>query len=128
MKSRPEDAGPAALVRNYLQGCLLLLLAEYPTHGYDVLRQLPGLGLAHVDSGAMYRALRGLNDDGMVESRWEHSGHGPARRTYRLTGEGAEALAQWAGTVATSSIHLRAFLARHRRLAGAGALPDEGAA
>ena len=111
-----EEAGPAMLARNYLQGCLLLLLAEAPNHGYELLDQLAGLGLTHVDSGAVYRALRGLNDEGLVESHWEHSGHGPARRTYQLTDRGRDSLGTCAGNIATSSIYLRAFLARHRRL------------
>ena len=116
MKSRPDGTGPAMLARNYVQGCLLLLLAEAPTHGYELVAQLAELGMTNIDSSAVYRALRGLNDDGLVESAWEHSEHGPARRTYRVTGTGEDALARWAGTVAASSIYLRAFLARHRRL------------
>ncbi len=116
MRGERQDMGPAALARNYLQGCVLLLVAESPAHGYELLDQLSGLGLAKVDSGALYRALRGLNDDGLVESWWEKSSAGPARRTYRLTDEGAEYLGRWAQTVATSSTYLDSFLARHRQL------------
>lgn len=120
MKSGREDLGPAALARNYLQGCLLLLVAESPGHGYELLDHLPDLGLDHVDSSALYRALRRLNDQGLVESWWEESANGPARRTYRLTPEGAGFLGDTARTVAATSGHLRRFLARHRQVSWTG--------
>ena len=108
---------PAVLLpRNYVQGCLLLLLAESSTHGYDLLEQLAELGLPRADSSAVYRALRHLNRDGLVESWWEESTSGPARRCYRITDAGAANLEHWAASVAASSIVFRAFLARHGRL------------
>ena len=116
MRSRGHDVRPGALARNYLQGCVLLLVAESPAHGYELLDQLSELGLDNVDSGALYRALRSLNEDGLVESWWEKSSAGPARRTYRRTDDGAECLARWAETVAASSTFLDSFLDRHRRL------------
>ncbi|MDP9386826.1 MAG: helix-turn-helix transcriptional regulator [Actinomycetota bacterium] len=107
---------PVALPRNYLHACLLLLVTEAPTHGYDLVEQLAELGLANVDSGAVYRALRTLNADGLVESWWEESDAGPARRRYRVTAAGAEALEAWGATVAASSRSLNSFLARQRQV------------
>lgn len=111
-----EREAPVTLPRNYLQGCILLLVAELPTHGYNLLEQLAGLGFPSVDSGAVYRALRRLNAEGLVESWWEQSDAGPARRRYRLTPAGAASLLQWEASVAASSRSLNAFLDRQRRL------------
>ncbi len=102
--------------RNYLQGCLLLLIAETPAHGYDLVERLCELGLPDVDSAAVYRALRTLDDDGLLESWWEGSGSGPARRRYRLSPAGAATLEAWAATVHNSASCLSAFLVRHRQL------------
>lgn len=125
MRSRSQDTGPATLARNYLQACLLLLVAERPGHGYELLDKLAELGLADVDPGALYRALRRLNDNGLVESRWEEGTRGPARRTYLLTEEGAECLARWSGEVAASSTYLHFFLVRHRQLPAWGGAADQ---
>jgi PadR family transcriptional regulator PadR len=107
---------PVAAPGNYLYGCLLLLLSESPSYGYGLASRLSELGLAKVDSGKVYRALRRLNADGLLESWWE-PGAGPARRAYAVTPAGAEYLEACASTVAASSRSLGDFLARQRRIA-----------
>ena len=102
--------------RTYLHGCLLLLIAESPSHGYDLVERLPEFGLPNIDSAGVYRALRTLNDDGLVESWWEESGTGPVRRRYRISESGAATLEAWAETVGTSASALHSFLDRHQQL------------
>lgn len=108
--------GPVVAPGDYLYGCLLLLLAESPNYGYGLAAKLDELGIAKVDSGKVYRALRWLNTEGLVESWWE-PGAGPARRRYAVTPAGTDYLAACASTVAASSRSLGDFLARQRRLA-----------
>ena len=43
--------------KRFLQPCLLLLIAESPAHGYDLLERLTEFGLER-DPGGLYRALR----------------------------------------------------------------------
>lgn len=117
MTARKTQQGPVAAPGDYLYGCLLLLLAESPSYGYGLTTRLSELGLANVDSGKVYRALRRLNADGLLESWWE-PGAGPARRSYAVTHAGVEYLEECASTVAASSRALGDFLARQRRLAG----------
>ena len=90
MKGRSTEEPQGGLPRNYLRASLLLLIAETPAHGYDLLEQIAQLGLRNVDPGGLYRALRVMEQDGLVASWWEHSTAGPARRSYRLTDEGVE--------------------------------------
>lgn len=116
MDTRTDVRSPVILPRNYVHGCLLLLIAERPTYGYDLLERLSELGLAHVDSAAVYRALRALNRDGLLASWWEEGQGGPVRRLYRVSRAGAASLEAWAATVGESASCLTAFLARHRQL------------
>ena len=46
--------------RNFLQPCLLLLLAERADHGYELASRLRPLHDGEGDSGGVYRALRGM--------------------------------------------------------------------
>jgi DNA-binding PadR family transcriptional regulator len=47
-------------------------------------------------SGAVYRYLREMEQDGWVVSEWDtEATAGPARRVYRLTAEGERALSWW---------------------------------
>ncbi len=43
----------------------------------------------------IYRHLRQLEEDGLVNSEWITEGTGPAKRMYSLTPEGDEFLALW---------------------------------
>lgn len=96
--SAPDRVSPWA-PSNFLRPCLLLLLAEGPSHGYDLLDQLAELGLARVDPSGLYRGLREMERQGLVRSWWEPSEEGPARRTYTLTDEGMGWLSAWSGAM-----------------------------
>ena len=79
--------------RNFLQPCLLLLLAERADHGYELASRLRPLHDGEGDSGGVYRALRGMEKHGLVRSEWRTSDVGPARRTYHITSVGLALLA-----------------------------------
>jgi poly-beta-hydroxybutyrate-responsive repressor len=98
----------------------LLLLRESPAHGYDLLVQISDLGLHGVDPGGLYRALRAMERDGHLESWWEQSDAGPARRTYRLTEDGVDWLHAWAGALRESHRYLSEYLGRYERVAEGG--------
>lgn len=82
----------ATLPRHYLKPCLLLLLAEGPSHGYELLEQVRRLGIRGAEPGGLYRYLRSMEKEELVSSWWEPSQAGPARRTYVLTDMGRTAL------------------------------------
>jgi PadR family transcriptional regulator PadR len=85
-----------ARVERFGEPALLLLLADGPTHGYELLERLPDLlGEERVDVGNVYRALRALEEEGLVVSEWQAKLPGPARRTYTITDEGRAALQAW---------------------------------
>lgn len=112
----PEEV-PVGLPRNYLRPCLLLLLAEGASHGYELLDLVSALGLDRVDPGGLYRCLRAMDEDGLVRSEWEPSMSGPARRTYALTEDGWEWLHAVAGSLAEASRALGSYRRRYQKLA-----------
>lgn len=111
-----EDV-PTGLPRNYLRPCLLLLLAEGTSHGYELLDQVAALGLDRVDPGGLYRCLRAMEEEGLVSSTWEPSAAGPARRTYELTDEGADWLHVMAGSLHDVARSLAGYRRRYLRVA-----------
>jgi DNA-binding PadR family transcriptional regulator len=70
---------------------LLLLLEGGASYGYELRRELAANDL-EIDASVLYRVLRGLERDGLVESRWMRSDAGPRRRFYRLTAKGRRQL------------------------------------
>ena len=72
---------------------LLLLLAESPSHGYQLVARLTAAGFTDARAGSLYRELRRLEDAGLVISHWEVTQtRGPARRVYKLTSAGRRSL------------------------------------
>ena len=108
-----------ARVERLVEPALLLLLAERPRHGYDLLEDIPGLvgDGTEVDLGNLYRLLRGLEAEGLVSSQWDVGAPGPARRVYTLTPAGARLLQAWATALRATGTVITTFLDRfdHRR-------------
>jgi DNA-binding PadR family transcriptional regulator len=116
-RTRPCVAGPGrALAR--LEPWLLLLLAERPAHGYELLERLDTLPEApHADRGHLYRSLRRLEGEGLVASSWQTPVSGPPRREYTLTEDGRLALNGWAAHIRRALTRLEVFLQRCDALA-----------
>lgn len=98
-------------LRGFIQPQLLLELAKQPSHGYELLETLGQAGdLASADPGNLYRILRGLEDEGLVRSKWDTNGAGPARRVYELTELGIEHLEKWVVKLHDTRTRLDDFL------------------
>lgn len=98
-----------------MRPCLLLLIAESPDHGYDLLDRIAELGFER-DPGGLYRELRSMERRGLLSSEWQHFEAGPARRRYTLTEPGRQRLLAWGPEVeATCGVPER-YVQRCRRV------------
>ena len=92
------------LLKGVLSMLLLHLLAEQESYGYEVAQRLQAAGFADVLEGTVYPALTRLEREGRLATRLVPSPSGPARKYYRLTPAGHDALkaanASWARHVA----------------------------
>jgi poly-beta-hydroxybutyrate-responsive repressor len=120
MTPSARDEAQSWLPRNFIRPCLLLLIAEEPSHGYDLLLRLGPLDLGDADLGGMYRVLRTMERSGLIRSRWEPSNAGPPRRTYRLTRKGERSLAEWTAAMEKTREALDTVLARWTALRDSG--------
>ncbi len=100
------------LLKGVLSLLLLHLLAEQESYGYEVVQRLQGAGFADVLEGTVYPALARLEREGRLASRLVASSSGPARKYYRLTAAGHEALAAGAAGWARHVASVDAVLSR----------------
>jgi len=112
----PDEWAVRARVERFHEPVLLLLLRERSRHGYELIEQLPEVSAGErIDVGNLYRFLRRLESDGIVESEWNGDLPGPAKRTYSLTPVGERLLDQWAEALQRSREDVSAFLDRYEK-------------
>jgi PadR family transcriptional regulator PadR len=80
------------LLKGVLTLLLLQLLAERESYGYEVVQRLHEAGLVGVLEGTVYPALARLEREALLDSHLVASPSGPARKYYRLTTAGQQAL------------------------------------
>jgi PadR family transcriptional regulator, regulatory protein PadR len=106
--------------RRFVRPFVLLLLAEGPSHGYELagsLKEFSPEGL-NVEPSILYRMLRQMEEEGLATSSLDDSGSGPARKVYELTSEGREALDLWASSLEGTARMLDSFRERYERTRG----------
>jgi PadR family transcriptional regulator, regulatory protein PadR len=82
----------AELRRGVLEHCVLALVRDEESYGFDIVRALTAAGNLLTSEGTIYPLLARLRRDGLVTTTWRESGSGPPRRYYRITAEGRRAL------------------------------------
>jgi PadR family transcriptional regulator, regulatory protein PadR len=100
-------------VPGFLQPRLLLKLAQKPSHGYELMDLLSQQEEVTPDPGNLYRILRNLEDEGLVQSSWDTDNPGPARRVYQITRQGLDYLHILALEVKDTSRRLESFLSEY---------------
>jgi PadR family transcriptional regulator PadR len=91
-----EFRGVEARPRNWLVPVILLSLREWNSYGYELMERAAAFGFEAMNPGTLYRTLRQMEKEGIVESTWETSRGGPARRMYTITDAGRAYLDFWA--------------------------------
>ena len=85
---------PKELVAASTRPLLLSLLAEGESYGYALIervRELSHEGMEWTE-GMLYPVLHRLEEEGLIESRWQEAGSGRKRKYYRLSRTGQSAL------------------------------------
>ena len=117
-QSQPKDAQPrSGKAERYIQPSLLLGLKIKSSYGYELINNIHEFGFVQGQAppGMIYRHLRGLEADGLVHSKWQTEGTGPARRMYHLTPEGDEALSLWIDFMQKQADNLVSFIKQYNK-------------
>lgn len=95
-EKQESKRGPEVKPRNWLVPVILLTLREWNSYGYELMERSTAFGFEAMNPGTLYRTLRQMEKEGIVESAWETSKGGPARRMYTITDAGEAYLDFWA--------------------------------
>jgi PadR family transcriptional regulator PadR len=105
-------------VTSFLQPCLLVMLDREPAHGYNLLNGLDEFGFTpgRNDPSLVYRALRDMEETGVVSSEWNPESLGPQRRVYQITPQGKEYLEVWISDLQRTRDEIIALLAAYEEV------------
>jgi len=85
-----------------LRPAIMAFLAQGPAHGYHLaqhLRQMKMFADQEADHTGIYRALKQMEDEGLLSSQWDLADSGPAKRVFALTDDGTACMNQWRQTL-----------------------------
>ncbi len=82
------------LLKGVLDLCLLSLISEEPSYGYEMVEKMKKKGLEPVAEGSIYPLLTRLQKNGYVEGYMVEAAGGTRRKYYRVLPAGEERLAE----------------------------------
>lgn len=82
----------AQLLKGILEGCILAIIADGETYGYEILTRLEKSGFDSLLEGTLYPVLTRLEKKGYISCRKEKSPYGPMRKYYSITQDGKKSL------------------------------------
>lgn len=81
--------------RGAIAYCVLALLRQEARYGFELVRELSSADGLVTSEGTVYPLLSRLRREGLVDTFWQESPHGPPRRYYRITKAGEAALQEF---------------------------------
>lgn len=100
MTSTPTKVWPTEWLRGMLNLCVLRIVADGPTYGYEISQRLEKAGLGEVKGGTLYPMLAKFVAAGVMVTHWQQPEAGPGRKYYQLTEHGQEvfvdSVSKWA--------------------------------
>ena len=82
-------------MRGTLEGCILKIISEKTTYGYEIMVSLKNKGFEDISEGTIYPLLMRLEKQGSVSSKLMSSPLGPKRKYYTITEAGKWYLADF---------------------------------
>lgn len=78
----------AQLLKGLLEGCILKIIAQGETYGYQITSDLNKTGFHDLNEGSVYPVLIRLEKKGLVDTETKKSSLGPRRKYFRITLKG----------------------------------------
>lgn len=81
---------PSQMRKGILEGCILAVISQKETYGYEISQQLQQYGFDEIPEGTIYPLLLRLEKQQYVTATYRQSEIGPKRKYYQITEEGKE--------------------------------------
>ncbi len=83
------------LLKGVLDGCVVAIIAEKESYGYELMQVLKEKGFTNIVGGTLYPLLQKLEKKNYIAGTIKESPDGPDRRYFSITEEGKVYLADF---------------------------------
>lgn len=83
------------LNRGTLEGCIVKIISNSETYGYEIVSKLQDYGFVDSKEGTIYPILVRLEKKNIITSTYKESPLGPKRKYYSITNDGEEFLQEF---------------------------------
>jgi PadR family transcriptional regulator PadR len=111
-----DQRTPQVRPTNLLMPLILMSLQQWNSYGYELMHKTAAFWQEALNPGTLYRTLRQMESNGDIESTWETTKPGPARRIYSITEAGEAYLELWMAALNQHQRNTDAFLQLYYRL------------
>ncbi len=79
---------PSQMLKGILEGCVLKVIFDNETYGYEISQKLQEHGFQGISEGTIYPLLLRMEKNGLIEATYKASVLGPRRKYFTITGKG----------------------------------------
>ena len=79
---------PSQMMKGILDNCILIVIAQEDTYGYDISQKLKSYGFSNISEGTIYPLLLRLEKNGCINSEFLQIGLHTNRKYYTITKAG----------------------------------------
>lgn len=87
-----QMANITQMLKGLLEGCILKIVRDHETYGYEICEKLESYGFEEISEGSVYPILIRLEKRKLLYSLMKKSPLGPMRKYYYTTEEGIKEL------------------------------------
>lgn len=89
---------PSQMLKGTLEGCILKIISQKETYGYEISQQLQSYGFFDIAEGTIYPLLLRLEKSGLITAQHRESPLGPKRKYFSLSSSGKSELTKFIGS------------------------------
>ncbi|MCK9443872.1 MAG: PadR family transcriptional regulator [Tissierellaceae bacterium] len=118
MKKNKEGCSRMHNRSGLLEACLLILLKENKSYGYNLMNDLHKFGFEEdsLNISVIYRNLRSMEKRGLITSSWAESDQGPRKRVYEITADGEQDLKNWIWMLKNRKSQIETIIEKYENL------------
>lgn len=103
------------IIENFFEPCLLLLLLQKPSYGYEIKADLDQKCGCQANIGNLYRCLARLEKAGHVTKKSALGEKGPERIFYHITPSGKILLGEWMAELESEASKITRLITHYRK-------------